>query len=252
MKNITYLLFSALLTFSCQNFSDQNRPVSTTPLDTIQQADIQLLATPEIYETAFAPGTTLQSNTKIPVGFTGITIGQIKISSGQIIVCDPLHIDEYGIPFTYQFPVGDFPVQLAVMSAGDEQSVAFARIKFSDQPVVKWEQALREKQAEVAFGGEDNPELYCVDGGVAIFLDKDAAKVIDMEMARNMDGPLFDEMYKNHRIGWRFAMYPFDKYNLAAFTTGLGDGCFKSYIGFDAAGKPCRLITDFGLLGNHK
>jgi hypothetical protein len=42
-------------------------------------------------------------------------------------------------------------------------------------------------------------------------------------------------------------MYNFGKYNLAAFTTGLGDGKYATYIGYDAAGKPCRLLSDFKL-----
>lgn len=43
-------------------------------------------------------------------------------------------------------------------------------------------------------------------------------------------------------------MYNFKGNTIAAFTTGIGDGRFASYIGFDAAGKPCKLVTDFGLL----
>jgi hypothetical protein len=42
-------------------------------------------------------------------------------------------------------------------------------------------------------------------------------------------------------------MYNFGKHNLAVFTTGLGDGCYNTYIGFDAKGQPCRLLTDFAI-----
>lgn len=249
MKNISMLAVLAITALGCQNISDQNREVSNEILDTIHAANIEVLSSPDYYETAFVTGTTMKAG-DAAIQFLGINIGTLKISSGQVVICDPLHIDEYGIPFTKTFPIGEFPVQLSIMSAGDEESIAFARIRFNDEPVIKWEPALREKQAEVAFGGEDNPELYCVDGGVAIFLDKDAVNTIDKDMAANFDGPLFAEMYKHHHIGWRYAMYDVQKLNLAAFTTGLGDGCYRSYIGYDANGKPCRLITDFGLLGS--
>ncbi len=34
---------------------------------------------------------------------------------------------------------------------------------------------------------------------------------------------------------------------LATFTTGYGDGCYATYIGFDKEGHACQLLTDFEL-----
>ena len=62
-----------------------------------------------------------------------------------------------------------------------------------------------------------------------------------------MDGAVYKEMEKHTHYDWRYAMYDFGQHNLAAFTSGFGDGRYSTYIGFAANGKPCRLITDFGL-----
>lgn len=242
-------LFSyALMAFAfcgCRNISESSHKVSTETLDTIQSAPKVMSGRP-VYETAFVKGTTKQAPNGT-ISFYGITIGKIKITSGNIIICDPLHIDEYGIPFTQRFPTGEFPVQLSVLRMGKEESLAFARINFNDEPVVKWEKALRPKMKEVPLGGEDIPE-YCVDGGVAVFIDNEASKALDQNKVADFDGVVYKEMDQHYHIGWRYAMYGFGNYNLAIFTTGLGDGCYSAYIGFDKDGKPCRLLTDFGLV----
>jgi len=40
------------------------------------------------------------------------------------------------------------------------------------------------------------------------------------------------------------------KANLIVFLSGLGDGCYASYFGFDEAHNPMILVTDFGLFGD--
>ena len=36
--------------------------------------------------------------------------------------------------------------------------------------------------------------------------------------------------------------------NLAYFSSGMGDGGYPVYVGYDAAGKPTRVVVDFLLL----
>jgi hypothetical protein len=223
---------------------------STEPLDTITAVPANLDAKPALFETAFIKGTTQTVNKSI---FTlyGITIGKIKIASGRIIICDPLHVDEYGFPFTQAFPTGDFPVQLSIARFGDEELTAFARINFSDEPVARWEFALQKGQSPIPVGGKEM-HSYGIDGGAAIFIDEEAAKALDRAIVQDFGGLLFKEMDKHYHDMWKYTMYNFGNYNLAAFSTGLGDGRYASYIGFDAAGKPCRLLTDFGLFDGRK
>jgi hypothetical protein len=62
-----------------------------------------------------------------------------------------------------------------------------------------------------------------------------------------MDGAVYKEMDKHYRNHWRYTIYKFGNHNLAAFSTGEGDGYYATYIGIDAKGETCRLLTDFGL-----
>jgi hypothetical protein len=43
-------------------------------------------------------------------------------------------------------------------------------------------------------------------------------------------------------------IYSFEGYNLATFSTGYGNGCYATFIGFDKKGNICQLLTDFGLI----
>ncbi|RYY50266.1 MAG: DUF4241 domain-containing protein [Chitinophagaceae bacterium] len=236
-----YLLLSIML-YSC--VSDPNKkglPLSTETLDTIENVKPVLAATPFLFETAFS-GTTYHKDSAVKL--YGVTIGNLKVGSGKITACDPLHVEEYGIPFTQQFPTGEFPVQLAIAQVGTEETIAFVRVKFSERPVVRWEFALQPGQEPLPVGGT-KIHGYGVDAGRGILVDAAAQKQLDADSLMNMDAALYQEMNKHVHNGWRYAMYNFGNNNAAAFTTGLGDGRYASYIGFDIDGKPCRLLTDF-------
>lgn len=241
-----YILI-AFAFISCQGIIPKAKELSIANevLDTIQSVPAKVVATPMIFETAFIKGTK-EKGKNSTIELYGITIGNLKVTSGRIIACDPLHVEEYGIPYTYVFPIGEFPVQLAIAKVEDVEMTAFSRIFFSEEPVVKWEMALQQGQAPLPLGGE-KIHGYGVDGGMGVLMDEDASKVIDKDGLMNDDAPLYTEMDKHYHDTWKYAMYNVGQYNVAAFTTGFGDGRYASYIGFDANGKPCRLLTDFGL-----
>ncbi|MGI8582965.1 MAG: DUF4241 domain-containing protein [Chitinophagaceae bacterium] len=241
-----YLLIAFTL-FACNTVAKKNvaRKISTEVLDTIKSVPASMVATPVLFETAFIKGTTQKGNIT-PINLYGVTIGKIKVVSGHIIACDPLHIDEYGIPFTQVFPTGEFPVQFSIAKTGEADLIAFVRINFSEEPVERWELALLKGQEPLPVGGEEI-HGYGVDGGVGIFMDKEVIKVLDLDALTDMDTELYKEMDKHYHNTWRYTLYNFGTYNLACFTTGLGDGRYASYVGYDATGKPCRLLSDFGL-----
>ncbi|WP_207496965.1 DUF4241 domain-containing protein [Aridibaculum aurantiacum] len=241
-------IFIALAFFACKIGAPKNdTPISTEKLDTITSTPPAIIAQPALFEKAFIKGTTEKGRTQ-DINLYGVTIGKLKITTGRIVACDPLHIDEYGLPFTQVFPTGEFPVQLSIAGVEGEEMVAFARIKFSDEPVVKWELALLEGQKPLPVGDEEI-HGYGVDAGVGIFMDQDAIKGLNPKQIWEMESKheLFKEMDKHYHPDWRYTMYSFGSYNLAAFTTGVGDGRYATYIGYDAAGNPCRLTTDFKL-----
>lgn len=247
MKYILFVLITFTF-FACDNIRRRDSlAVSTEALDTITSAAGRIAATPVLFETAFIKGTTRKGKVT-PINLYGVTIGRIKIVSGRIIACDPLHTDEYGIPFTSLFPTGEFPVQLSIAQTSGENLIAFARINFSGEPVEKWELALLEGQQPIPVGDEEI-HGYGIDGGIGIFIDEEAKKVLDK--SKLIDDKLYDplnkKMDKHYHNTWRYSMYNFGQHNLASFTTGLGDGRYATYIGYDGKGKVCRLLSDFGL-----
>jgi hypothetical protein len=240
-------LFIAFVFFSCaQNSNDKaGRKYSTEQLDTIQTAPLVIAAVPALFETAFIKGTK-QKIKRSELELYGITIGNLKVVSGRIVACDPLHIEEYGKPYTQVFPTGDFPVQLSIARWQETESIAFARIKFSNEPVARWAFALQEGQEPMPITGSEM-HGFSVDAGVGIFLDEAASKALDKSKVADMDREMFKEMEKHFHNTWRYTMYQFGNHNLAAFSTGVGDGFFGTYIGYDAKGVPCRLLSDFNL-----
>ncbi len=238
-------IVSAFTLAGCNMVTNETRTISTEVLDTIKTRPAKLDAKPLLFEAAFIKGTTHQVK-DARINFYGVTIGQLKVSSGYIVACDPAHIDEYGIPFTQVFPTGEFPVQLAIAKLGEQETIAFARISFSNEPVVKWEFALQEGQSPIPVGGKKK-HGYSVDLGLGMFADKDAAQALDKTNLTEDDAPLYKEMDQHYHHNWRYTVHNFGRHNLAIFSSGYGDGFYASYIGFDAGGKPCRLVTDFGL-----
>ena len=250
-KNYLTYIFIAFILLGCKNvFKQKDRPkVSAEILDTIKLVPARIVAAPVLLETAYIKGTIQKGNTA-NINLYGVTIGKLKIATGHIIACDPLHMDEYGKPFTQVFPMGEFPVQLSIAEVAGEETVAFARIKFSEEPVARWELALLEGEQPLPVGGKEI-HGYGVDAGIGIFMDQEALKNLSQDQLLEMEEKIYTdilaEMDKHYHVDWKYAMFNFRNQNLAAFTTGIGDGRYASYIGFDAAGKPCRLVTDFGL-----
>lgn len=240
-------LFIIFLFCSCNsNTNKENvRAVSAEILDTIKVFPTTITAMPVIFEKAFNSGTK-QVKDKATFDLTGITIGKIKINSGRIIACDPMIMQEYGIAFTQQFPVGEFPVQLAIANLNGAETIAYIRINFSNEPVVKWEYALLPDQKLIGINDNDFYG-YIVDSGMGIFVDEAAAKELDKEKLSEIGYETYTEMDRHYHEGWKYAMYNFGANNLAVFTAGFGDGRYGTYIGYDVKGTPCRLLTDFGL-----
>ena len=96
--------------------------------------------------------------------------------------------------------------------------------------------------------GRSKIKGFSTDMGAAIYIDKDAVPALDKSNLTSLHAGLYQQMDKHLHNGWRFTIYPFGQYNLAAFTSGFGDGHYASYIGYDLNGQPCRLVTDFAVL----
>jgi hypothetical protein len=59
---------------------------------------------------------------------------------------------------------------------------------------------------------------------------------------------LIEELDKNAHASKQYADFNFKDIHIIAFSSGLGDGRYSTYIGYDENSKPCRLLTDFDIV----
>jgi len=161
----------------------------------------------------------------------------LKVTSGLIGVSDAFDMDFFA-GIGAKFPLGNFPVELAIANTGSEQLVTFSRILFSKMPVARVELAM--KRTTIF-----EPNQFSVDSGTACYYDMDAIDELDE------DADLIDEIEKKlepsyaHTRTWY--VHEGSHNNIAFFTSGLGDGSCKSYIAYDAGNNICQFIIDFGI-----
>lgn len=252
-------LLIGLLFISCTNLSNRNDlaaqqlSTDTTPkqLDTSIIKSYPVTAKPDIFETAYFEGTTTQVNDTIRLTFYSVDIGKVNLPTGKVVACDPV-MSYQQEAFATQFPMGRFPVQLAIAKVNDNENqlVGFSRILFSDEPVVRWEFALKKGQQPISIFG-DSMYCYPVDGGLGQFIDESSfSKMEKLDEAAQTDisDNLFAELDKHTIRSWQFTNTNYQGINIVAFTSGFGDGRYSTYIGYDKNGNPCRLLTDFGLV----
>jgi hypothetical protein len=211
----------------------------TTPLITTTYSGTTY---PILLESAFTKGTEVKQD-EMSYYFSLIDIGKIKIETGKIIACDPIVMNE-AIAFTQKFPLGQFSVQLAMAKIENDERVAFSRILFSDKPVEKWSFALQPGQNLIEL---KDTTIYCygVDAGTGIFIDSAVNKVFTSFKYNTWENVFVKKAEESNYTGY---IHNFGAHNIAIFSTGYGDGCYSTYIGFDKSGNVCRLLTDFGLI----
>ncbi|MFC0776419.1 DUF4241 domain-containing protein [Terrimonas alba] len=203
---------------------------------------------PDYLEQSFTENFSYVDKTKTSFRFYTVDIGSLTIVEGKIIACDPfLYNGE--ISFTNVFPLGRFPVELAIAKINDDERIGFSRINFSAKSPSRWTMAVTPDQ-DIASLQPGEIFGYGVDSGTGCFMDVSAAtRFLDflkedeehsIDITDNMEAT-----YKNTR-SW--LVWEKDGFNVAMFSTGWGDGFYASYIGFDSDDKICRLVSDFGLL----
>ncbi|WP_286849519.1 DUF4241 domain-containing protein [Sphingobacterium sp. UBA7253] len=210
--------------------------------DTIPKITIKdtSLTFPQIFEGSFTKATKVaQFGTEIT--FDKIALGNLKVSSGQIIATDPVTLRD-AAAFSENFPVGEFPVELAManINANKDRRVAFARVKFSDEPIQEWEFALLPGETSIPLKSKEIYG-YGVDAGLGLFVDQAAKNSLNTLLGKNWD-IIFSEKFED------YLNYSFQNHNAIFFSTGYGDGFYATYIGKDSEGTICQLLTDFNIV----
>jgi hypothetical protein len=183
------------------------------------------------------------------------TLGDLVVTSGQIVACDPLAIPDMP-PFADTVPVGRYPVIVSVAKfSGGDQRVAFALLRLSERPAAGWEIAVPQGKSLSSLQ-PGHIFVYPVDAGTGCFMDLEAARALtaraEQAAARHEDDDeLFDALMKTYVHTWSWTDLVLDEVtgaNLIAFSSGWGDGSYPSFWGYDADGQRVALVTDFGVL----
>ncbi|MFJ3199800.1 DUF4241 domain-containing protein [Streptomyces sp. NPDC086989] len=201
----------------------------------------------------FTPGSTF-SYEEGPTGTLSVVDGgELWLPTGRVVACDPFTGlgGDWITPFTVQVPAGRHRVQVAMATLtepGEEPSdephrrVAAARLLVTDAPVVSWELALKDGQ-DPAELGEDGYFGYGVDAGAGCFYDAGAND--SFEECEGDEGPLWDAFEAAGHAAGVHLVDGEDGHNLAAFSSGFGDGHYPTWVGRDAAGAVTCFVTDF-------
>lgn len=181
--------------------------------------------------------------------------GKLHLSSGNIVACDPLITNDKEA-FKTTFPVGDFPIH--IHKERESNCVAYVEVVFSEKEVKRWEMAVCEGQNIADLQGEEIFG-YPVESGMGCLMDVETQGLLnDLEQLlyrrKGVDfmgiyGEFFHEYFfdENGAIDQFALLKPNDEkpHNLIAFETGLGEGFYASYIGFDEEDRPVKLVSEF-------
>lgn len=207
------------------------------------------------FSKAFINGRIVETENGI-VTFKTHQIAELIVPSGFIVACDPfVYFDS--VAFTIQIPVGNYPVILSVANFNNnDQRVAYAKLQISNEPTINWEMALLPNQDSTRLK-EDEFFGYPVDAGIGCFMDAETAVVFLKKLENEVWGEeysysdfMMSEMEKNYVHTWDWGNFKLDEAigNLITFSSGLGDGVYPSYFGYDAHSNITSLVTDFQVI----
>lgn len=186
--------------------------------------------------------------------FTPYKIGELVLTSGKLVACDPL-VNPHSEPFEITLTPGRYPVILSVahIQKNNDQRVAYAMLRLSDRTPVRWEMA--------TVPGEDISSLsedaigygYGVDSGTGCFMDAEVGQIIDDSIYADTEEEilvyqLLERLEKNQIRTWCWADMCIDEKsqaNVIAFTSGWGDGVYITYFGYDTENNIVSVVTDF-------
>jgi hypothetical protein len=180
------------------------------------------------------------------------TIGKLVLPTGKLVACDPICGPE-SEAFTPQLKPGSYPVLLCFAHSQEygERRIAYAMLRLKNIPPVRWELATS-PQEDVSSLKEGQYFGYTVDSGTGCFMDEAAGDVL----IEAMEIGTFQEYIADRLIEamsaseWvNFVVDESTGANVMAFSSGLGDGIYGTYFGYDACDEIVCAVTDFNLLG---
>lgn len=195
---------------------------------------------------AAAMGTPVLSDNQKSVPLTAYRLPDVSIPSGSIVAGDLIFGG--GDPFARRVTPGRYPMTLIAAKTGRaDERIALAILRFSVNPIAKWEVARIHRDAKT---GSQAADGYGVDSGSGGFCDANVVEALaDLaDPEQTLEKRIEKELAKSHRPTRDWVHLQTDVGSAAIFSSGYGDGTYQSYFGLDDAGNPVMLVTDFGVL----
>lgn len=180
--------------------------------------------------------------------------GALKVTTGSVVACDPLLAVQDLKPFTVAVPDGEHPVTLCVIEYHKknklyDQRVALARVDFGRGPAKSWQlatlpgQNLKSLKRDQYFG-------YLSESGYGCFTDATGAEALALALDTDdeFEPGLLKQLDRTYQDTRAWTTVDLEPANAVVFTSGDGDGSFPTFVGLDARGKPCALLSDFLLI----
>lgn len=177
--------------------------------------------------------------------------GEIAITSGRLVACDPM-VQPERPPFERVIPPGRYAVNLFVAKEGS--AIGFAEIRLRSTALDRFEIATLAGQ-DAATLGEGQIFGYPVDSGLGCFADEAALRRLqDADARRRTEGSLqgiyYDAVVREELAanGGSWADHRPDRgaeENVVIFRSGDGDGTYATYFGLDAEGQVACVVTSF-------
>ncbi len=193
-----------------------------------------------------------------------LTVGEIDCPSGNIVVSDPLAylpIARFSPKLTKIIPSGKYPVLVSICRQSDIGiRMCTAMLKIKDTEAVEYERATATEDTVIKLEDGDM-EGFPVDAGVMTICDaavaNDFIDFIDDWHKENPDGNHYDDYFaaffaKSYeelpdyqREGGDFIEWanPNTGKKMVMIASGLGDGFYGAYYGYDKDGDICQIIV---------
>ena len=180
--------------------------------------------------------------------------GNINITTGKLVVCDPLITSEMPA-FNADFPKGEFPV--LVHKEIDSNCIAYVEVVFSDSEISTWQlatsdgQNINDLQEEEIYG-------FPVESGMGCLMDLETQQnlnLLEQHLFRRKGEDfmgIYEEFFHEHFFQQEGAINQFaflkpheeKTGNLFAFETGYGEGFYATYVGFDKNNIPVKIVSE--------
>ncbi len=203
---------------------------------------------------------------------TFLTVGTVDIPSGRVIVADPLSYlsgpNKMAPVLEKEIPKGSYPAEISLFRGRIGIKICTARLKIKETAAVRYELARPTPETQYPLGHDLPPELegsvtcgFPVEAGMMCFIDAEGAKAYEEYIAafhKNNPGKNhYDDYFKvffimsaqqlpqyqseeGDFIAWK---NPLNDQSMIMAASGLGDGIYLPFWGYDEDGEICELIV---------